>query len=115
MRGRYEIVCETRRGFHASLGRGDPCTRYKRRGGTSSLLEGFGGRNVRIGSGSLAPRGERVRVRDICAARLSVAPHGISETLVPHPTLEDERRPLPTGGEAISGEGLSPTRNKVGF
>ena len=22
------IVCETRRGFHASLGRGDPCTRY---------------------------------------------------------------------------------------
>src|ERR1700723_617565 len=26
-------------------------------------------------SGSLAPRGERVRVRDICAARLSDAPH----------------------------------------
>jgi hypothetical protein len=44
MRGRYEIVCETRRGFHASLGRGDPCTQYKRRGGTSSLLEGVGGR-----------------------------------------------------------------------
>jgi hypothetical protein len=26
---RYGIVCETRRGFHASLGRGDPCTRYQ--------------------------------------------------------------------------------------
>jgi hypothetical protein len=29
----------------------------------------------RAPSNSLAPRGERVRVRDICAARLSVAPH----------------------------------------
>jgi hypothetical protein len=29
----------------------------------------------RAPSNSLAPRGERVTVRDICAARLSVAPH----------------------------------------
>jgi hypothetical protein len=29
----------------------------------------------RAPSNSLAPRGERVRVRDICAAGLSVAPH----------------------------------------
>jgi hypothetical protein len=43
MKGRYEIVCETRRGFHASLGRGDPCTQCKRRCGTSSLLEGVKG------------------------------------------------------------------------
>jgi putative membrane protein insertion efficiency factor len=52
--------------------------------------------------GSLAPRGERVRVRDDCAARLSVAPHILesSENLVPHPPLEDERRPLPSWGEA---------------
>ena len=55
--------------------------------------------------GSLAPRGERVRVRDICVARLFVAPHilifGTSENSVPHPPLEDERRHLPTWGEAI--------------
>src|ERR1700731_1466977 len=43
MRGRCEIVCEPRRGFHASLSRGDPCTQYKRRCGTSSLLEGVKG------------------------------------------------------------------------
>ena len=36
------IECETRRGFHASLGRGDPCTQCKRRCGTSSLLEDNG-------------------------------------------------------------------------
>jgi hypothetical protein len=47
MSGRYEIVCETRRGFHASLGRGDPCTQYKRRCGTSSLIEVVGGRSGR--------------------------------------------------------------------
>jgi hypothetical protein len=40
---RYEIVCETRGGFHASFGRGDPCTQCKRRCGTSSLLEGVNG------------------------------------------------------------------------
>jgi hypothetical protein len=32
-------------------------------------------------AGSLAPRGERVRVRDICAARLSDAPHILKSTL----------------------------------
>jgi hypothetical protein len=37
------IKCETRHGFHASLGRGDRCTQYKKRCGISSLLEGFGG------------------------------------------------------------------------
>ena len=26
--GNHFIECETRRGFHASLGRGDPCTQY---------------------------------------------------------------------------------------
>ena len=48
---------------------------------------------------------ERVRVRDICAAQLSDAPHILSPRklgMVPHPTLEDERRPLPTQGEAIN-------------
>ena len=45
---RNVIVCETRRGFHASFGRGDPCTQCKCKGigtaagcGTSSLLELF--------------------------------------------------------------------------
>ena len=33
------------------------------------------GISAALRSNSLAPRGERVRVRDICAARLSVAPH----------------------------------------
>jgi hypothetical protein len=54
MKGRYEIECETRRGFHASLGRGDPCTQYKRGCGTEftlsevegSLLELVGGRRA---------------------------------------------------------------------
>ncbi len=54
MRWRYDIECETRRGFHASLGRGDPCTRYERGCGTEialsevegSLLELVGGRRA---------------------------------------------------------------------
>jgi hypothetical protein len=46
MRAARGIVCETRGGFHASFGRGDPCTQCKRIGtdagcGTSSLLELF--------------------------------------------------------------------------
>jgi len=61
MRGRYEIVCETRRGFHASLGRGDPCTRYKRRCGTSSLLKLSMAKRFRSSALSLSE--ERVRER----------------------------------------------------
>ena len=50
-------------------------------------------------------RGERVRVRDIRAARLSVAPHilifGTSENLVPHPPCADATSTglPPRGGE----------------
>jgi hypothetical protein len=60
-------------------------------------------------SNSLSRCRERVRVRDICVARSSDAPHILSrEELgkVPHPPLEDERRPLPTQGEAIRKERL---------
>ena len=44
-------------------------------------------------------------------AQLSGAPHirCIAELgKVPHPPLEDERRPLPTQGEAIKRRGLGP-------
>ena len=61
-------------------------------------------------SNSLSLYRERVRVRDICAAQLSEAPHILAAResgRVPHPTLEDERRPLPTQGEAIRGEAIS--------
>ena len=61
-------------------------------------------------SNSLSLCRERVRVRDICAAQLSGAPHIRRTTKlgkVPHPPLEDERRPLPTQGEAIRGEAIS--------
>jgi hypothetical protein len=58
-------------------------------------------------SNSLARCRERVRVRDICAAQLPGAPHITQESgKVPHPPLEDERRPLPTQGEAIIGEAI---------
>jgi hypothetical protein len=55
-------------------------------------------------SNSLSLCRERVRVRDICAAQLPGAPHILAARelgKVPHPPLEDERRPLPTQGEAI--------------
>jgi hypothetical protein len=60
-------------------------------------------------SNSLSLCRERVRVRDICAAQLSGAPHILGARKlgkVPHPPLEDERRPLPTEGEAIRGEAI---------
>jgi len=95
MKGRYEIVCETRRGFHASLGRGDPCTQYKRRGGTSSLLEGIGG-DLPLPSGEVdvSPRaaGEGARIQlDACALTRAV------------------------GATSPEGRGNSEIRNKVGF
>ena len=38
-------------------------------------------------------------MEDVCAARLSVAPHTMNpEPAVPHPPLEDERRPLQDTG-----------------
>jgi len=42
------IVCETRGGFHASFGRGNPCTLVKERCGTPSLLEGVRGEAAAI-------------------------------------------------------------------
>jgi hypothetical protein len=60
-------------------------------------------------SNSLSRCRERVRVRDICAAQLPGAPHILAARKsgkVPHPTFEDERRPLPTQGEAIIGEAI---------
>jgi len=61
-------------------------------------------------SNSLSLCRERVRVRDICAAHLSEAPHILAAResgKVPHPPLDDERRPLPTQGEAIRGEAIA--------
>jgi hypothetical protein len=62
---RYEIVCETRRGFHASLGRGNPCTVVSRkRCGTSSLLE-----RVREERKFSALSLSEERVRESCGAQ----------------------------------------------
>src|SRR5271156_3648399 len=59
-------------------------------------------------SGSLARCRKRVRVRDLRAARLSVAlqMRNLRQNSVPPPPLEDERRPLSTTGEARKGERL---------
>jgi hypothetical protein len=64
---RYEIECETLRGFHASLGRGDPCTQYKRGCGTEltlsevegSLFELVGGRRAVLLTSPLISRERR--------------------------------------------------------
>jgi hypothetical protein len=48
---------------------------------------------------------------------MSGAPHILAARKlekVPHPPLEDERRPLPTQGEAISKRGNEGKRMKIG-
>jgi hypothetical protein len=65
--------------------------------------------SLSLPSNSLSRCRERVRVRDICAAQLPGAPHLLTARKlgkVPHPPLEDERRPLPTQGEAIIGDAI---------
>jgi len=64
-----------------------------------------------VRSSSLAPRGERVRVRDDCAAQLSVAPYILKSRNVWSLTRHSKTSvggASPTGGEAISPEGHWP-------
>ncbi len=77
----------TRRGFHTSLGRGDPCTRCKKDAGLRP-------------SGSLLPDGRRVRVEDLvrrdCLLRRTF--FGTSENLVPHPPRAERASASPHVG-----------------
>jgi hypothetical protein len=60
---------------------------------------------------SLAPRGERVRVRDICAARLSVAPHIVFRKI----WSLTRRAGTHVGLSPQGARQLPPMRIKVGF
>jgi hypothetical protein len=75
----------------------------------------FFSNSLSLCSNSLSRCRERVRVRDICVAQLPGAPHIAAETgAVPHPPFADERRPLPTQGEAIQ-EGEAKNSNFIFF
>jgi hypothetical protein len=111
------IECETPPGFHASLGRGNPCTLVIREEGcgteftlsevVGSLLEGLKGKCFRSSTLSLSEERVRERCRagrrgvfGIAAGRLERAggrgKRGkASRNLDPHPPREDARRPLP--------------------
>jgi hypothetical protein len=77
----------------------------------------FFSNSLSLCSNSLSRCRERVRVRDICVARMSGAPHIFNARKlrkVPHPPFADERRPLPTQGEAIQ-EGEPRNSNFIFF
>ena len=62
MKGRCEIVCETRRGFHTSLGRGNPCTLVgKKKDAGFALLEQASQKMARL---FVSSRAESAEPRD---------------------------------------------------